>query len=274
MDSSFNVFDRVLPFKQTQTVYTNFFFYLFHCYNSLLRSSATLIAILSKCNVNGVGKKLIELEVIQMLIAQLSEENTSPELVALRLTALDAMSKHVEGAAQVIVDNGGIAAITLAMWNNGSSADCTAAGMSLLSNCSATNGFSEAMQACGGIDIVLALLTTHAFDERVSTAAAQVLATTCSVADVEASLVLLRSTIDNKDSTGTADGLNRLANLMSIDAIHEEIEVVQRVAAIVQEAMNAFPDSDAVNNAGLRVLAEIASRNMNMSKLFLEDGEY
>ena len=240
--------------------------------SGLQKHAATLLSILAQCGVPGVGEKLFELGCVDMLIAQLQEEGQSPELLSLRLAALNAMVKNVEGAAQAVVDGGGIAAITTAMWNNNSSANVVAAGMSLLSSCNTTNGFAEAMRACNGIDIVLALMTTHAFDERVASAAASILAVTCSTEDVNACLTSLRATIDANDSTGTADLLNRLANLMSIDVLHEDSELIGRVAALVQEAMRAFPDSDAVNNAGLRVLAEIAAHDNTFAQQFLNDG--
>ena len=238
----------------------------------LQKKSALLIAILAGCGVPAIANKLVELGITEILLTQLTEEDQSAELVALRFDALEALAQHGTGVAERIIANGGIASVVTAMWNNGSSADVAAAGMSLLSSCSDAPGFAEALKACNGVDVVLALMTTHAFDSRVGDAAASVLSKTCSAADVQECMDSLRAMIDAGDSTGASEMLNRLANLMAVDAFHSDKGMIAKIAAMVEEAMQAFPGSDHVNNAGLRALAELAKRDAAMAAQFMKDG--
>jgi len=237
----------------------------------LQRHAASLFSCLA--SIPEIARDLYEQGLVELLLSQLREEEQSPELLALRLAALQTLVGVVpEAATQLVQQEEGISTVISSMWNNGSSADVVAAGMRLLESCAGEEGFSDKFAACGGVNVVLSLLSTHAYDDRVSTAASNVLEQTCTVTkDVLESMATLRSMIEAGDSTGCADALNRLASLMSVDKFHEDPELIRRVADLVKEAMRRFPDSDAVNNAGLRVLGELAKRNQELAIEFMED---
>jgi hypothetical protein len=238
----------------------------------LQKQSALLISILAGCGITEIANKMAELGMTEILLAKLAEEGQTTELLALRMAAINELAKNADGAAGRIISNGGIESIINAMWNNSASVDVAAAGMSILHNSDTADGFSEALKDCNGVEVVLSLMTTHAFDDRVANAAASVLGKTCTVADLQANMDTLRAMIDAGDSTGTSEALNRIANLLAVDDFHNDKDMISKIAAMAQEAMKSFPESTIVNNAGLRALAEIAKRDPAMASQFIKDG--
>ena len=204
-----------------------------------------------------VAKKMAKLDMIEVLLGNIATTGESIDSLVDSLDTLKAISLAANDSLSRIRAANGIGTVITAIRTNSTSPDVCCSGLALLSKLGEQVGFVDDLEASGGVDVILSLMTTHAFDERV-----QGSVVLSHVASKETILSLLQD-IEKAQTDGNVSEistlLNNLANYMQVEGLHApQLELIGPVMERVYSTMQAFPDSDAISNSGLRVLAELA----------------
>ena len=89
-------------------------------------------------------------------------------MLAIRLNAINALAASSDDAIAYLRAANGVATVLNSLRHNIASQDVCREGMKLLSMCGDADGFVEDLRAADGIDVVLAVMTTHAFNEDIN----------------------------------------------------------------------------------------------------------